>query len=314
MSTSGSTNFTQTRDQIITDSLVLLGVYGQGDTVTSADLSFCSNILNKMVKAWECQGIHLWTEEEGAMFFNLSQQVYSVSSSSSTDYAGSNVVFNQLDSNGSGSSLIVRSTIGITVSDYLGVVLDNGTIQWSTVSSIDSSTQLTMNASLSSSSSAGNSVFTFTTRVDRPLALTSTRYRTGSGVERPIKLCGRREFMNLPNKEMTGPTNQCFYSPKVSSAKLYIWPTADDVNDCITFSYLRRIEDFDSSSDNPDLPQEALEAITYNLAVRVASSYGISTQKLNPDITIIAMNSLQELELWDSEEGSLMIVNDYRYD
>jgi hypothetical protein len=125
---------------------------------------------------------------------------------------------------------------------------------------------------------------------------------------------GRDEFMQLPNKPQVGPCVSYYFAPKVSDAWFYTWPTADDVNSCIKFSYLRRIQDFVASTDNPDLPQEWLEPITYNLAIRIAPAYGIATQKLNPDISVIAQSSLQEMQLWDSEEGSYRICPNYRYD
>lgn len=312
MTTSNSTDFSQTRNEIIADTLTLLGVYGQGDTVSTNDYNFCSNILNKMVKAWEAQGIHLWTQQEGAIFLTASQQSYSITSTAS-DIAGDDVVFTLLSADASSTSLTVDSTTGMTAADKIGIKLDANTIQWTTIVSVNSATTLTITTGLTSTASSGNNVFTFTNRVDRPLHITSTRFRTSSGYERPLEVRGRTEFMNIPNKTETGKANQWYYAPKVSTATYYVWPTADDVGDCLRISYVKRIQDFDSSSDTPDLPQEWLEAITYNLAVRVASAYGISTQKLNPDIMVIAASSLQEIELWDAEEGSLNIVPSIEY-
>ncbi len=314
MTTSGSVDFNQTRNEIITDSLVLLGIYDPGDTVNSSDINFCSNILNKMVKGWEAQGLHLWTAQEATLFLNLNQKSYSLSSSSSTDICGDDAKFTTLTADASGASLTVDSTTGFSVSDKIGIVLDDLTTQWTTIASVDSTTAVTLNASLTSAASSGNSVFVFTTRTDRPLAITSARYRDGGGSERPIERDGRTDFMEIPLKDSTGPTIRIFYSPKVSSATLYTWPVCDDPNGCITFSYLRRIQDFDSSSDNPDLPQEWLECITYNLAIRIASAYGIATQKLNPDISLIAQSSLAEMTLWDDDDGSLIICPAYRMD
>lgn len=313
MTTSNSTNYTQTRNEIIADSLVLLGVYSQGDTIDARDYTFCSNILNKMVKAWEGRGIHLWTCQEGVIFLTADYQKYLVTNSGS-DIAGDDPVFTTLTEDGSGTTLTVDSIVGMNISDNIGIKLDANTIQWTTISALPTSTTITIAASLTSSASSGNNVFVFTNRIDRPLEITSARFRNAGGYERPIPVKGRDDYMRIPNKDAPGKANQCFYSPKVASASFYIWPVADDVGDCVRISYLRRIHDFDNSTDTPDLPQEWLEAITYNLSVRIAPSYGISTEKLNPDITLIAQQSLGEMELWDSEQGSLNIVPNYRYD
>lgn len=313
MSTSNVTSFNQSRDQIITDSLCLLGVYGQGDIVSPNDITFCSNILEKMVKGWEGQGIHLWTANEGSIFLTLNQQVYKMASGD-TDISGDDAIFNTLTTAASGSNLTVGSTTGITAGDNIGIKLDNNTLQWTTVSSVTSSTILALNASVSSTASAGNNVFSFTNRIDRPLHITSARFRSASGYERPIEVKGRTDFMNLPNKASTGKANQWFYAPKVSESYFRAWPVADDVGDCINISYIRRIQDFNASNYNADLPQEWLECITYNLCIRIAPSYGINTQKLNPDISMIANQSLGEMAAWDCEEGDLRINGNYRFD
>lgn len=310
MTVSGITTYSQTRDLISTDALLLLGVYSQGDTVTTNDLTFCSNILNKMVKGWEGQGIHIWTSQEGSLFLTAGKQHYDTSSTD-PDVSGDDVVFDVLTVDGSGTALTVTQTTYMNVNDNIGIKLDNNTIQWTTISALPSSTTITLNASLTSAASSGNNVFVFTNRIDRPLHITSARFRSAGGYERPIDVKGRTEFMQMPNKATTGKANQWFYSPKVSDSRFYVWPTADDVGDCINISYVRRIQDMASGTDTPDLPQEWLECLTYNLAVRIAPAYGISTQKLNPDISAVASVSLQELTLWDSEESSLHIVPNY---
>lgn len=312
MTTSGSTNFSLNRDEIIQQSLVLLGVYGQGDTISQNDYDFCAKNLNMMVKAWEAQGVHLWTYQEGAIFLSEGQEVYSINSGAS-DIAGDDVIFTTLSADASGTSITVESNANMNIADNIGIKLDDNTIQWTTISSLSSTDTVNLNASLTGDASENNNVFVFTNRIDRPLEITSARYKYANGTERPIKKLGRDKFMKIPNKDAIGPSNQFYYSPKVSSALFYTWPTCDDVGDCIKISYIRRIQDFDSSSDTPDMPQEWYEPIVYNLCIRNAPSYGISTQKLNPDISIIAATSLEEMKLWDAEEGSIIVCPSYDY-
>jgi len=58
MSTSGSTNFTTSRDEIVTRALALLGVIpGSSVTSTSTDAYL---VLNTLVKAWMADGLQLW--------------------------------------------------------------------------------------------------------------------------------------------------------------------------------------------------------------------------------------------------------------
>lgn len=60
MATSGSSNFTETRDSIITRSLRVVGALGQGETATSTELTEASQAFNDIVKAMQADGMQLW--------------------------------------------------------------------------------------------------------------------------------------------------------------------------------------------------------------------------------------------------------------
>src|SRR3990167_3017319 len=114
MATSGSVNFNQTRNDIITDALGLIGVYGVGRTISSEDMTYCSNALNKMIKAWQGKGIHLWSKEEGVLFPAAYTAEYILSSDATSARAclASDAVITQLNgAHASGAtSLTVDST------------------------------------------------------------------------------------------------------------------------------------------------------------------------------------------------------------
>jgi hypothetical protein len=314
MATSGSSNYTQTRDQIISDALMLLGVLGANDTATANDVTFCSNMLNKMVKGWQGQGIHLWKESEAIVTLTDGQYKY-VLSSSSNDEIGDNAVETTLSASASGTSLTVVSTSGMTVGDEIVIALDDNTSHATTIATIPSTTTLTINVTLPSAAASGNSVITFTSQIARPLNVTSARYHYVSGLERKMTKYGREQYMQIPTKYTSeGPSTVFYFSPQLNEGHLYVWPVPNDVNDSIHISYIKTIEDFDSSSDNPDFPQEWLNCLTYNLAVMVAPAYGGSLSKVNPDIAANAQQMLLELQAWDSEEGSIHITPNYRFD
>lgn len=313
MATSGSSDFTLTRNQIITNALTQLGVYRPGATVGTNDLNHCASILNSMVKSWEGQGIHLWKETEGTLFLRNGINKYTLDSSS-TDYSGDNVIDTTLSTAASGTSLTVTSTTGMTAADNIGIQLDDNTMQWTTIVSVNSSTSLTITASVSSTASSGNNIFTYTTHASKPLVITSARFRDENGTDRPIFIRGREEFMQIPNKTSTGKINQIFYAPTISSATIYVWPTPDSVADTLRFSYTKALEDFDSAGDNADFPTEWLYCITCNLAVAVAGTYGKKLEQENPYMIQEAQRSLAEMQLWDAGQGSTRIVPNYYYE
>ncbi len=313
MATSNSTNYTQTRDEIISDSLSLLGVLGAGQTATANDITFCSSLLNKMIKAWQAQGIHLWKECEAVIPLVINQNTYTLSSTS-TDRMGDTPIETVLTVASSGGSLTVSSTVGMTALDKIGVQLDASTRHWTTIASVDSTTTLTLTVSLTSTASIGNSVTTYTTTSNRPLNITNARYRYNSGVERKITKYGRAQFMALPNKNNTGTVTAFYYTPQLNNGVFYVWNTPDTSNDNIHCTYIKTFEDFDSSSDNADFPQEWLECLTLNLACRIAPAYGKSLSQTQPDLVRDAQMSLLQLNGWDSEEGSVKFMPSRKYD
>src|SRR3972149_3608816 len=60
MTTSGTSTFSVTRDEIIKSSLRTLGVIGVGETPITEDYTNCSEALNIMIKSWAKKGFPLF--------------------------------------------------------------------------------------------------------------------------------------------------------------------------------------------------------------------------------------------------------------
>lgn len=77
MTTSGSIDFSVSRDTIITESLMHLGVLGEGGTPTSSQISDASRTLNIMIKAWMARpNFNLWAIDRVALALVAGQQEY----------------------------------------------------------------------------------------------------------------------------------------------------------------------------------------------------------------------------------------------
>jgi hypothetical protein len=266
-----------------------------------------------MLKAWEAQGIHLWTESEAIIPIISGQNEYIIDGTISNDVGGDLAHNTSLTQSASGTSLTVDDATWANVGDYVVVTLDDDSRQTTTITDVSANT-LTITDSVSSTASSGNPIIIFTHLLNRPLMISSMRYRYATGIDRPMMKYGRTQFMRLPTKSSSqGPSTVFYYTPQLNSGRLYIWPTPDNSDDMLEISYVRTIEDLDSSADNPDLPQEWLDPITYNLAVRIAPAFGISVSKVSPEILQIAQQGLAELEAWDFEEGSIKITPNRRY-
>lgn len=64
MATSGSFNFTVTRDDVISEALEYCGVIAVGETPSSNHISSCARTLNLLVKAWQADGLQLFRRKE----------------------------------------------------------------------------------------------------------------------------------------------------------------------------------------------------------------------------------------------------------
>ena len=318
MATSGSINFTQTRNELIQDALALIGVYGIGRTISGEDMAFSANMFNKMVKSYQTQGLHLWAKEEAYLFIADNTAEYTLSSDSSSARATlrSDAVITELSAAEAASqtTISVDSSSGMATSDIVGIVADDDTMHWSTISSIPGSTSIVIADATAAASAAGNNVYTFTSRINKPLRILSMRRVTGgpdSPSSVPMVALSHEEYFDLPNKELNGPPTHYYYNPDLTTGKVYLWPRPDDPEMYFEFTYERMLEDFDAAGDNADFPSEWLECLTYNLAVRLAPAFGKSNmlQILIP----MAQELTNQVLYFDQEITSVSFQPNLRY-
>ncbi len=85
MATSGSTNYTTTRDAIITRALRIVGAYGQGATPSAASITEGAEALNDMVKEWQADGMPLFKITTITPFTLTATEQYSIGSGATVD-------------------------------------------------------------------------------------------------------------------------------------------------------------------------------------------------------------------------------------
>lgn len=308
MSVSGSHNFSVTRNEIIQTALQLLGVYGLGRTISSEDINFCNIMLNTMVKAWQVQGYHIFALDEVMFFATQYTDKYTIDGSSARISRASDTVITKLTASAAASAttLTVSSTTGMAASDVIGVVLDSGATSWTTISSVDSTTALTIASGISTAATSGRYVYTFTTRLDRPVRFNSLRRVTGldlsstsdrSDIE--MEALSHHEFFSLPNRNSNGTTISYHYQPGVSSGDLYLWPRPSDTQTYFSGTVERFLDDFDSSENTSDFPVHWMECIIFQLAVRVAPAFN-RTEKAAA-LLQLASTMLMNMETHDTE-------------
>lgn len=310
MATSGSADFTITRNDIFDTALALVNHVDPGETPTADDYSLCSTMSNLMVKAWMARGINLWAMKEATLFLSPGTAGYSLGSAG-THCTNTYVQTTLSTDEALGStSLSLTSTTGMSASDNIGIVLDDGTIHWTTISGAPGS-PTTIASGLASAATSGNVVFTYTTKINRPQRIVSAYRRDINSNDTPIELISRGDYASLSSKNTEGKTVQAFYDPQLTSGRLYLWPTPDLATDVLRFWYSRPLEDFDAASDNPDFPIEWGEALVYGLADRLSSVYQLPVDK-RQWIKAEAAQKLEEAMGYDTEPVSVFFGADLR--
>lgn len=150
----------------------------------------------------------------------------------------------------------------------------------------------------------------------KPARVLEVRRRVTSGsLDTPLTEWSREEYLSQPNKTTDSIPVAFYYDPQRDTGTLYVWPrpsttTATDMT--LQLTYLRRINDFDTSSDSPDLPQEWLQALCYALASELALKYGVE-QGIRQEIAARAAFLKDQLESWDTEPASIYLQPERRW-
>ena len=125
----------------------------------------------------------------------------------------------------------------------------------------------------------------------------------------PMIITPNRTWQEEPNKKMTGVPNSAYYKPNAYTGELHIWPVPDTywaANGYVQCLFQRQVQDFDSSSDDPDFPPEWHEALVYQLAVRLAPNYGLAPND-RAQLEKTADKILGLVLSNDQEEGSIYL-------
>ncbi len=299
MATSNSVNFTVTRNDLITEALELCQVLASGETPTGEDTTTCSRSLNLLTKAWMADGLHIFQKQEVTLFHVVGAASYTLG----TAHASASHVETTLSADEAAGQTVlsITSTAGMTAADAIGIELDDATRQWTTIATVDSATQVTVDAALTGAAASGNTVYTYTTLMDIPKRVISARRRSKDGYEAPVYVYAREDYMELANKTHQGKVVQVFYD-KNGDGTLYVWPTADLVSDMLNMTVERPLDDFDAAADNPDFPAEWFLALSYGLAALIATKYGVAVQE-RAYLKAEAEEHKARVMAWDAEDG-----------
>ena len=309
MTTSNSYNFTRNRDEIITAAFDLLGLKSEGEDLGTQMVTDATVLLNMFIKTLPAGGVSLWRYEDIVVFLTNGKQSYQIGATG--DNAAFSYTKTELSTGGiaTDGTIEVDSITGISDSDKIGIVLDDGTIQWTVVNGVPTGTTVTLTAALTGPAAVDNHIYVYTNIAQRPLRVLDARIKINDGDETPVNLISREEYFDLPSKGSSGNASQFYYNPTLTNGTLYLWPTSTSVNDTVHLTAQRQLQDLDSAADNLDCPQEWELPITFSLASLLITSYGDAVDERKATrIEAKAAQFMEIVEDFDQENASIQFV------
>jgi hypothetical protein len=316
MTTSGVSTFEITQSDLITDAMMASGALANAETCPGDEYAAVLRTLNMMVKAWSAganptaRGLKMWARKSGTLILQKNQASYSLGPTG--DHASASVVKTTLTANSptSDTTLTVASITGISNGDIIGVILDSGSVHWTTVNGAPGSSIVTITTGLTSAAASGNRVFAYTTILQRPLEIISMLIRDEDGNDQALGEMLLGDYESLGRKDQDGTPSRFYFENQLTDAKIYFDFEPSDVSQTIEFVYRRPLDDMVSTGDSPDFPQEWYEALKYNLAVRIATEYSLAVSQ---DLMTLAQLSLAEANSFYPETSNLYFEPDRPY-
>jgi hypothetical protein len=303
MATSGSIDFIVNRDQIIQEALEQLGVIAPEDTPTPSQITSASRTLNMMIKTWQADKMNLFAVDRCVVFVEKGQEKYTLNDTTTDNFTKLSQL-NQTTISVAGLSAALTINVddasSISDGDFIGIA--SGTdVFWTTVDGAPVGDLVTLTDPLPEDQSVGDIVWSYTTKANRPMKIMEGYiHQTQSNTDIPLGNLSRRKYDSLTRKDNQGRINQFYYDPQRAAGNLYVWPTGADETNYVLLIVQRTLEDLDSSTDDPDFPQEWLLPLALNLAMLLADKYGVPDD-IAGRVTSKAQYYYEICKDWDDE-------------
>lgn len=291
MATSGSYDYSVTAAQIIQAALEDIEVLGNGETIDSNDQALCLQRLNFIIKQWQGRadmkaGLKVWTRQRITLLFAVGQQSYLIGPASTDARASTAVGHTTISAAEAAGQTTISitsntdttsypgTTITMTASDFVGIELDDGTIQWTTISGTPGATMTIANA-LTGAAAAGNVVYWFTSRAQRFPDIEAIYLRSFDKTDTPIDLYRTVQDYELGvlDKYGAGSPTSALIEPLRITTRITFDSQPTDMTEYAVIVALYPAEDYDLTTNDIAFPQEFFAALEWELAFRVAPAF-----------------------------------------
>lgn len=295
--TSGSWDFKLTAAGIITACYENLGVIAGGASVVSADSTTALARLNMIAKQYQGRsdgspGLPIHTRQRITLMLAKGQQTYTVGPASGDSRASTLVGRTTISADEAAAQTVLSitaitdtttypgTTLTMTAADIIGIQLDDGTIQWTTVSSTGGGPVVTISAGggLTAAATAGNYVWWFTAKAQRFPVIEAAVLREAGYTTTPLGVyTDVREYeYGVSDKYADGTPTAILVEPLLLNTRITLNSQPTDVRQQIILTVLYPSEDYDATTDDIAFPQEALRFLSWELSFELHAAFGVT--------------------------------------
>lgn len=325
-----NTDYSLTRNDIVTEALELLGALAEGETPSSAQITSLSRTLNMLLKHWQSQGVNFYAVRETFLFlfdgvFKYDQLDFNGTTGLDVDRKHVYVADYQKIAFAESSttevivneSFLLGSPVASAVAtDVLGIPLEDGTMHWAEITAVGTSGSFSKSYTFAghalSSATAPDTtkdLIVAITYPGRPIKITDAYLRhIYDDVDRQIDIISTKDWAMQPTKFGTSTgVNQVYYNRKTTLGDLRTWGAIDSPYYALGLFVQVPLTDIESDialNSAYGIPQEYFLAFSYSLAAAVAPKYGVPPDVLNT-IRSLARTYCEEVFTYDTEGTSI---------
>jgi hypothetical protein len=308
MARSASFDFQQNRSEIIKDALIEANFLEPSESASADEGVTAANIFNRMIKAFQADGLHMWSVRPCTLFLTKDTREYTFSSSHCTETYIETAM--RVAGAATDTTMELDTTTGMTALDNIGVYQDDGTMHWTTIASITDSDTLELTAGLASAAAVDNPVFTYTTKVPRLLMIEEAYYREWPDEnDRKMIILSQEGYWSLGSKDSSGAPTLLHFRATLDTSTVTLYIVPSDPRDTITLLAQFPFDDMDADANNVSFPQYWQEAIHYNLAYRYICHWGGPTNKKR-ELKMMAIEAKESALGYDMENVSIFMQPD----
>lgn len=304
MPVSGTNTFTQVKNEIIKQAYRRIGVLGENNELTTYQVNQGSTILNMMIKTLIAQGIRLWKISYGTLFLEAAKGSYILDGSTANATENYSESILSADVSSGATSFDVDDATGFTIGYYIGIWQNNNTIHWTTISNVSSNT-ITIASATTYDAAEGNKVVAYETKINRPENIIDAQCWISDTIRINMQLLSRRTYDSIAIPNQQNIPNQLYYNKQRTYGEFKIFGTPTTVNYYITFSFQKQFYDMDTPTQDFDFPNEWLDPLYLNLAVKLIGFNAIKDQDFIMNLKMEAKEALELVKGFDDEMTSI---------